>query len=445
MDIFISFARNRKKCKEQGLNIFMYLKEKALGIFRHKLSIFTTIFGWVVLFVYVLYDYKEYGSNSYSLFGHFFRNESFIETLFHILVLSTPVGSTITGYLISSRKILLDKTQKSERQLRNSSSEWKITFDSMPYGIFLTDGQFNIIRANTYISNHAGSPIKELIFNKKCYEAVLKRETPCYGCPLDKVNKTMCKVTTEHQEADIDYYFTENVAPIQDHDGSVISYVHSVIDIRETKEKERQLIQAKDAFFNMLKDLDSTYDELKDIYNSLVVAFSNVIDAKSAWTKGHSINVARHAVAIARKLGLGEDDIFILRTAALLHDIGKIGTYDKVLDKKSKLTDNEFSLIRMHPIQGEKILRPIKGLENMLPVIRHHHERLDGSGYPDQLKGDEISFLAKILCVADAYDSMITNRPYRSSLSKQDAIEELKRCSGTQFDSQVVEAFVELV
>ncbi|UCF87256.1 MAG: HD-GYP domain-containing protein, partial [Nitrospiraceae bacterium] len=267
-------------------------------------------------------------------------------------------------------------------------------------------------------------------------------ETPCYGCPLEEVKKTKCKVTTDLHEASNDGYYMENVTPMYSYDGKVLAYVHSIIDVREGKEKEKQLVQAKDAFFNMLKDLDSTYKELKDIYNNLVIAFSNVIDAKSPWTKGHSVNVTTYAVAIAESMGLSEEDIFILRTAALLHDIGKIGTYDKILDKEGKLTDEEFALIRQHPKQGVKILEPIKGMESVLPVIRNHHERLDGRGYPDGLKGEEISLLARILCVADSYDAMLTSRPYRNSTGKDYAMDELKRCAGSQFDPQVVDVFL---
>ncbi|TNF55821.1 HD domain-containing protein [bacterium] len=422
----------------------MNFKDTVKGMFTSKLAALTTIFGWIVVVVYILYDYKTHfqGAPAGAVVDHFLHNDNYLETIFHILVLSAPIGSTITGYLISNRKQLLDESQLSERKLKHASNEWRNTFDSMPYGIILTDGDYNVIRANHYISDYAGYPLKELIFNKKCYEVLMKRDTPCYGCPLEKVKKTKCKVTTDLHDASNDGYYMENVAPMYSYDGNILAYVHSVIDVREGKEKEKQLVQAKDAFFNMLKDLDSTYKELKDIYNNLVIAFSNVIDAKSPWTKGHSVNVTTYAVAIAESMGLSEEDIFILRTAALLHDIGKIGTYDKILDKEGKLTDEEFALIRQHPKQGVKILEPIKGLESVLPVIRHHHERLDGRGYPDGLKGEEISLLARILCVADSYDAMLTSRPYRNSTGKDYAMDELKRCSGSQFDPQVVDVFL---
>jgi putative nucleotidyltransferase with HDIG domain len=425
----------------------MNFKDKVKGMFTSRLAAFTTLCGWVVLFVYLIYDYNTrlQTQSAGAFFNHFVHNKDFFETLFHIMVFSAPIGSTITGYLISNRKSLLDESQRIEKDLKHASNEWRNTFDSMPYGIILTDGNFNVVRANHFISDLAGFPIKELVFNKKCYEVLMKRETPCYGCPIEKVKKTKCKVTTDLHDASSDNYFMENVAPMYSYDGSVISYVHSVIDVREGKEKEKQLVQAKDAFFNMLKDLDSTYKELKDIYNNLVIAFSNVIDAKSPWTKGHSVNVTTYAVAIAEAMGLSEEEIFVLRTAALLHDIGKIGTYDKILDKEGKLSDEEFALIREHPKQGVKILEPIKGLESVLPVIRHHHERLDGRGYPDGLRGEEISTLARILCVADSFDAMITSRPYRDSTGKEYAIGELKRCAGSQFDPNVVDAFLNVL
>ncbi len=236
-----------------------------------------------------------------------------------------------------------------------------------------------------------------------------------------------------------------SVTPLFDDKSSPISYVHSLIDITDIKEKEKQLIQSKDAFFNMLKDLDSTYKELKDIYNNLILAFSNIIDAKSSWTKGHSERVTNFAMSIAKEMKLSEKDIDTLWTACLLHDIGKIGTYDKILDKQGKLTDNEFALVKMHTILGEEILRPIRGLERILPAIRSHHEKVDGTGYPDGLKGEEMPLLARILCVADSYDSMTSDRPYRPSPGKEYAISELKRCSGTQFDPQVIEAFLRVL
>lgn len=195
---------------------------------------------------------------------------------------------------------------------------------------------------------------------------------------------------------------------------------------------------------NMLENI-SAHKELKELYQNLVIAFANIVDAKSPWTRGHSERVTEYAISIAKEMGVEGRSVEILRTAGLLHDIGKIGTYDIILDKPDRLTDAEFALVRRHPVKGEEILKPIKGFEDVFPLIRSHHEKFDGTGYPEGLKGDEIPLLARILCVADSYDAMTSDRPYRPALGREYAIEELKRCSGTHFDPKVVDAFLRVL
>lgn len=216
-------------------------------------------------------------------------------------------------------------------------------------------------------------------------------------------------------------------------------------NIAEIQNMEKKLIESRRAFFNMLRDLDYSYKELKKLFESLILSFINALDAKSPWTKGHSERVTNYAIAIAKEMGLKEKDMETLRTAALLHDIGKIGTYEVILDKPERLSIEESALVKMHPVKGEEILSPISQLKDILPIIRSHHERIDGEGYPDGLKDNEIPLLARIIAVADSFDSMISERPYRPKLNIEDALSELKRCSGTQFDPQVVEAFSKAV
>ncbi|MDP2166828.1 MAG: GAF domain-containing protein [Thermodesulfovibrionales bacterium] len=187
------------------------------------------------------------------------------------------------------------------------------------------------------------------------------------------------------------------------------------------------------------------YEDIKEIFISILKALVNAVDAKSPWTKGHSERVTGYALMLGREMELKEEELEKLRLASLLHDIGKIGTYDALLDKPEKLTDAEFDLVKMHPGKGAEIIKPISQLANIIPIIRGHHEKMDGSGYPDGLRGDEIPLLARILCVVDSFDSMTADRPYRSSPGREFAVEELKKCSGAQFDPNVVAAFLKAI
>jgi len=182
--------------------------------------------------------------------------------------------------------------------------------------------------------------------------------------------------------------------------------------------------------------------DIEDLFIGTVKTLSEAIDAKSPWTRGHSERVTAIALDIGRELGLGEEEIKRLELAGLLHDIGKLGTYEYILDKPGKLTDEEQEIMRLHPQKGAEILAPIKQLSAISRIIKHHHEYYDGTGYPDGLKGAEIPFMARMLSVADTVDAMGADRPYRKGKPMGEIIEELERCSGTQFDPDIVSAFL---
>ena len=405
------------------------------------LAINVIIFSCLLSLSYLLYEYREYGS---SFIHHLIDSERPIDSIFHILILITPIGAAITGYLINERKKLLISTKESKVKLAHAAREWRATFDSMPYGVLLTDSKFNILRANQYVSFTTGMSYQQLISGRKCFDIICHIHNGPKLCPLQKSMQTNKTTSYEYSDSS-NCFFGESITPMVNSTGEVQSFIHVITDISDTKNKEAKLIESKDAFFNMLKDLDYTYKELKDVHDNLVVTFSNIIDAKSSWTKGHSTNVATYSIAIAREMELNHVEVETLKTASLLHDIGKIGTYDVILDKPDELNDIEFALIRQHTIKGEEILKPIRGLEKVLPIIRGHHEQCDGSGYPDGLKRDEIPMLARILCVADSFDAITANRPYRLSLGKDYAISEIKRCSSSQFDPDVVHAFLSIL
>lgn len=226
-------------------------------------------------------------------------------------------------------------------------------------------------------------------------------------------------------------------------DGSTPLLKVLVEDMTYVRNLERGLVRSRDAYFNMLKDLHASLAEVRELLNDFLLAFANALDAKSHWTMGHSERVAGYSVGIARALGLDSKEIETLRVAALLHDIGKIGTFDKILDKPGRLTAKEYELVKKHPDRGGTILGPIRKMKGVLPIIIHHHEKMNGLGYPDGLKAGEIPLLARILAVADSYDSMIADRPYRPSLGQAHALAELQSQVGTQFDADVVQAFLQ--
>ena len=175
---------------------------------------------------------------------------------------------------------------------------------------------------------------------------------------------------------------------------------------------------------------------------STIQALAATVDAKDTYTFGHSKKASEYAVYIAKVLGLPNDKVAGLRASALLHDIGKIRVSDKILSKPGPLSDDEWAVMRDHPKFGVAILKPVKGLGICLPTIQHHHERFDGDGYPAGLAGSDIPIDARILAVADAYDAMTSDRPYRrSKMSHHEAIAELNRCAGTQFDPEIIQAF----
>lgn len=183
------------------------------------------------------------------------------------------------------------------------------------------------------------------------------------------------------------------------------------------------------------------YGDMQKNYTSTITALSAAIDAKDHYTHGHSKNVMEYSVAIAQELKLSKEEVETIRFAGLLHDIGKIGISEVILQKKGSLSDEEFDVISSHPKLGMAIMNEVDFLKKISPLTYHHHEKYDGTGYPDHLKGEDIPLGARILNLADSFDVMTTSRVYKTALSYEDAMCEIEKCSGTQFDPKVVEAF----
>lgn len=199
------------------------------------------------------------------------------------------------------------------------------------------------------------------------------------------------------------------------------------------------------SFNQMASKLSEARKELLNYFYRVAQSLIRSLEAKDSYTRGHSDRVAEYSEKIARKLGIPEGKIESLKEAALLHDIGKMGIQDIVLHKKSALSDDERGQIRKHPAIGEDILKPVSLSEEMLAAVRGHHERYDGTGYPDKLKGDQINILAAIVSAADAYDAMTSHRPYMEDFSKKEAIEQLRQNSGAQFNPKVIDVFIKIL
>ena len=184
------------------------------------------------------------------------------------------------------------------------------------------------------------------------------------------------------------------------------------------------------------------FAEQQKAYEATVGALCQAVETKDFYTRGHSDRVSRGSVMIAREIGMHGERVEAIRYAGMLHDVGKLGVPTKVLQKTGKLTEEEYAAIQLHPMRGLDIVREIGFLDEALAGIMHHHERIDGRGYPMGLAGDEIPEFARVLAVADAFDSMTSTRSYRGARPVAEAIEELRKWSGTQFDPAFVDAFV---
>ncbi len=207
---------------------------------------------------------------------------------------------------------------------------------------------------------------------------------------------------------------------------------------------DTQALEAVAGYVSTMLESVHLYAEQQATLMGMLRALSTSLDAKDRYTRGHSERVALLAKMLAQAAGLPEHDAERIHLAGILHDIGKIGVPDHVLCKPSRLTDEEFALIKQHPTIGYEILKGIPAVEDVLPGVLHHHERWDGRGYPGNIGGESIPLMARILALADTFDSMSSNRAYRAARHREQVLAEIQRCSGGQFDPDLVDAFLTL-
>jgi len=208
-----------------------------------------------------------------------------------------------------------------------------------------------------------------------------------------------------------------------------------------------ELAELAEGFNHMGGELEKSIEKLKlaarenqELFLNSIRALAAAVDAKDPYTRGHSERVARYSVAIARHLGQPADEVRKVRIAALLHDVGKIGIDDRILRKPTALTDEEFEVMKLHPVKGALIMGQIPQLKWIIPGMKYHHEKWDGTGYPEGLQGDEIPMLARIISVADTFDAMTTTRPYQKAMRSDYVVSRIKTFAGTRYDARVIEA-----
>jgi HD-GYP domain-containing protein (c-di-GMP phosphodiesterase class II) len=198
-----------------------------------------------------------------------------------------------------------------------------------------------------------------------------------------------------------------------------------------------------DQIERFIKDLQQSAEANRQLFIGTVKGLAAAIDGKDPYTRGHSERVSRFSIAIAQRLGLPDDEVEKIRISALLHDVGKIGIDDSILKKPAALTDEEYEIMKKHPQKGYKIMSQIPAMKEFLPGMYMHHEMVNGQGYPQGLKGDEIPLMGKIVAVADTFDAMTTERPYQKAMKFEDALARIESFVGTRYDAGVVAAFTE--
>lgn len=208
-----------------------------------------------------------------------------------------------------------------------------------------------------------------------------------------------------------------------------------------------ELAELAEGFNHMGAELEKSIGRLKlaarenqELFLSSIRALAAAVDAKDPYTRGHSERVARYSVAIARHMGLPADEVKMVRIAALLHDVGKIGIDDRILRKPTALTDDEFEIMKLHPVKGALIMGQIPQMKWIIPGMKYHHEKWDGTGYPEGLKGEEIPMLARIISVADTFDAMTTTRPYQKAMNSDYVVSRIRTFAGTRYDARVIDA-----
>jgi len=365
--------------------------------------------------------------------------------LHHVGTLAAAIGLLLLANLLHRRALVeqiwlrLEVQQVSQRtaELARSESRYRSLVESNPQFIYSLDRD----GAFTFVS----PKVQEMIGVDS--EQAKQHYFLDFVHPEDKRHCLRAfKALRDHGQmvSDVEFrairgdgaerIFVSYNSPLLDQQGRITGVIGTVIDVT----RQRRLAAEREQY---RRELNQTLEQLEQAAFEVVMGLAGAVEAKDPYTRGHAERVRLISLAMAREAGLGPEDLTRLEFAAELHDVGKIGIRGEVLNKRTPLTPKEYEHIKKHPVIAEMILKDVGLLAPVRPLIRSHHERWDGAGYPDGLAGEEIPFLARIMAVADSFDAMRTHRPYRPPLTLEQTLEELKNGSGSQFDPQVLELF----
>jgi PAS domain S-box-containing protein len=329
---------------------------------------------------------------------------------------------------------LMDITErkKAEQNIKSAKDALQMIMDSVPAIIFYKDTEGRIIRANKTLADSLKVPVKDIV-GKTTEELFPKEQAENMRKDDQEViisGKPKRDIIEPYDTSEGTRWAISDKIPYKDKEGKVTGVIDLSKDITVQRKAEQEL---KQAYQKLKKTMDATIDTM-----------SRIIEAKDPYTSGHQHRVCQLAVPLARDLGLSPDKIEGIRISSLIHDIGKIGLPAAILNKPSKLTDIEFSLIKSHSQLGYDILKSIDFSYPIANIVLQHHEKIDGSGYPNHLKGDEILLEAKIICVADVVEAMSSHRPYRPAFGIDVVLKEITKNRGTLYDPKVVDACLRL-
>ncbi|HOG18525.1 MAG TPA: HD domain-containing phosphohydrolase [Syntrophales bacterium] len=323
----------------------------------------------------------------------------------------------------------------------DEDSVFRSALEQLPEGVVIVDSDDRIIFINRRAEEIRRINAKERLGKsviachpEKSHERVRRALAHLKSSP----GKPFQRVVYDHIAAR--YYENTYTHLLYGQEGKVGSLVIS----RDITERRKLELERADHAKMLEETVDRLSNEVHNLFISSMTTLTNVLEAKDPYTKGHSMRIAEASILLAEHhLGIGSN-MREIELSAQLHDIGKVGMRESVLNKSGRLEPDEFDHMKSHPVIGFHILEPLEKLRNVAINVRHHHERFDGRGYPNGLKGDAIPLPSRMIAILDTYDAMTTARPYRGPLPKEKAAEEIKRNLGTQFDPDIGKTFLDL-